>query len=140
MPKNFSQIVESKSNIIRGMINDNKTDTQIINELKMPVQTFYSYKKRIQKQDAQIWEKVHLDSAKYRATKLIQSLEECFYINRQIAINEKEQAKDRIEASRTMCEAAANIFKLVNEGPTFRVSLPISSDTVNLSDPKNIGA
>ena len=27
------------------MINDNKTDTQIIKELKMPVQTFYSYKK-----------------------------------------------------------------------------------------------
>ena len=45
MPKNFSQIVESQSNIIRSMINDNKTDTQIINELKMPVQTFYSYKK-----------------------------------------------------------------------------------------------
>jgi DNA-binding CsgD family transcriptional regulator len=55
MPKNFSQIVESKSNIIRGMIYDNKTDTQIINELKMPVHTFYSYKKRIQKHDAQIW-------------------------------------------------------------------------------------
>ena len=46
MPKNFSQIVESQSNIIRSMINDNKTDTQIIKELKMPVQTFYSYKKK----------------------------------------------------------------------------------------------
>ena len=46
MSKNFSQIVESKSNTIRSMINDNKTDTQIINELKMPVQTFYSYKKK----------------------------------------------------------------------------------------------
>jgi hypothetical protein len=45
MPKNFNQIVESQSNIIRNMINDNKTDTQIITELKMPVQTFYSYKK-----------------------------------------------------------------------------------------------
>mgnify|MGYP003575456934 CR=1 FL=1 len=63
--KNFSQIVKSKSNIIRSMINDNKTDTQIINELKMPVQTFYTYKRRIQEQDAQIWEKIHIDSAKY---------------------------------------------------------------------------
>jgi hypothetical protein len=32
MPKNFSQIVESQSNIIRSMINGNKTDTLIINE------------------------------------------------------------------------------------------------------------
>ena len=45
MPKNFSQIVESKSNIIRSMINHNKTDAQIIKELKMPIQTFYTYKK-----------------------------------------------------------------------------------------------
>lgn len=118
------------------MINDNRTDTQIINKLKMPVQTFYTYKKRIQKQDAQIWEKVHIDSAKYRAAKLIQSFEECLYINRQIAISEKQQTRDRMEASRAMCEAAANIFKLVNEGPTFRVSLPSNPHTVNVPSPK----
>ena len=35
MPKNFSQIVESQSNIIRSMIDENKTDTQIINEKKI---------------------------------------------------------------------------------------------------------
>jgi hypothetical protein len=79
--------------------------------------------------------KSHIDSAKYGAVKLIQSLEECFYINRQIAINEKEQTRDRMEASRTMCEAAANIFKIVNEGPTFR-SLPSISHTVNVWRPK----
>ena len=45
MPKNFSQIVESKSNIIRSMINDNKTDTQIINELKMRYKHFIVIKK-----------------------------------------------------------------------------------------------
>ena len=43
--------------------------------------------------------KSHIDSAKYEAVKLIQSLEECFYTNRQIAINEKEQTRDRMEAS-----------------------------------------
>ncbi|MGA8843307.1 MAG: hypothetical protein WB511_06950 [Nitrososphaeraceae archaeon] len=80
--------------------------------------------------------KSHIDSAKYGAVKLIQSLEECFYINRQIAINEKEQTRDRMEASRTMCEAAANIFKIVNEGPTFRISLPSISHTVNVWRPK----
>ena len=123
MPKNFSQIVESQSNIIRSMINENKTDTQIINELKMPVQTFYSYKKRIQKQDAEIWEKVHIDSAKYRVGQLIQLLDECLLFNKKIMYDENQQTKDRMEASRTMCEAAANIFKIVNEGPTFRISL-----------------
>jgi hypothetical protein len=42
-----------------------------------------------------------------------------------------------MEASRTMCEAAANIFKLVNEGPTFRVSLPTNAHTVNVPSPKS---
>ena len=45
----------------------------------------------------------HIDSAKYRATMLLQSLEECYHINRQIATNEKNKPKDRIQASETMC-------------------------------------
>jgi hypothetical protein len=115
---------------------ENKPDHIIIRELNIPEQTYYQYKRRIQKKDEKIWEKVHIDSAKYRAAKLIQSLEKCFYINRQIAINEKEQTRDRMEASRTMCEAAANIFKIVNEGPTFRISLPSISHIVNVWRPK----
>ena len=136
MPKNFSQIVESKSNMIRKMINDNKTDTQIINELKMPVQTFYSYKKRIQKQDAKIWDKVHIDSAKYRAVQLIELLDYTKNMCLNIAEDKTEMAKDRIEAAKTACEAQANIFKLVNEGPTFRISLPTNPHTVNVPSPK----
>ena len=105
------------------MINDNKTDTQIIKELKMPLQTFYSYKKKIQKQDAQIWEKVHIDSAKYRASRLIQRLEECELLAVKIRDDENAGYRDRLEAGKIACEAAANIFKIVNEGPTFKLSL-----------------
>ena len=88
----------------------------------MPVQTYYSYKKRIQKQDAEIWEKVHIDSAKYRATRLLERLEECELLAVKIRDDENIDPKDRLEAGRTACEAAANIFKIVNEGPTFRTS------------------
>ena len=42
--------------------------------------------------------------------------------------DENQQTKDRMEASRTMCEAAANIFKIVNEGPVFKVSIPLKPD------------
>lgn len=136
MPKNFSQIVESKSNIIRSMINDNKTDTQIINELKMPVQTFYSYKKRIQKQDAKLWEKVHIDSAKYRAVQLIELLDYTKNMCLNIAEDKTKMAKDRIEAAKTACIAQANILKLINEGPTFRVTLPTHPHTYNVLTPK----
>ena len=67
--------------------------------------------------------KLHIDSAKYRATKLIQSLDECVNVCREIRDNPNNKPDDRMEASRMMCEAEANIFKLVNEGSTFRQSL-----------------
>jgi hypothetical protein len=40
-------------------------------------------------------------------------------------MDEKEKATDRIEAYKTAAEASANIFKLINEGPTFKTSIGI---------------
>ena len=37
---------------------------------------------------------------------------------------------------KTACEAVANIFKLINDGPTFRVTLPTNPHTVNLPSQK----
>jgi hypothetical protein len=45
--------------------------------------TYYWYKRWIQKEDAKIWDKVHIDSAKYRAGQLIQLLEECYLLTNQ---------------------------------------------------------
>ena len=46
---------------------------------------------------------------------LLQSPEECYHINRQIATNEKYKSKDRIQASETMC-LAHTYLQIVNEG------------------------
>ena len=100
MSKNFTQIVESKSNIIRGMI---------------------------------------IDSAKYRASRLIERLEECEILAVIIRDDEKNEPRDRLETGKTACEAGANIYKLINEGPTFRVSLPTNPHTINV-EPKKIDA
>jgi hypothetical protein len=36
-----------------------------------------------------------------------------------------------IEASKTLCIAETNIYKIVQEGPTFRVSLPLVPNNKN---------
>jgi len=41
---------------------ENKSDHIIIRELNIPEQTYYQYKRRIQKKDEKIWEIVHIDS------------------------------------------------------------------------------
>ena len=63
---------------------ENKPDPIIMKLLNMNPDTYYWYIRRIQKQDTIIWDKVHIDLAKYRATQFIQSLEECYYLNRKI--------------------------------------------------------
>ena len=76
-------------------------------------------------QDAKIWDEVHMDSAKYRATQLMEALLNCVNLCKQIMNDPKARPDDRIEAAKTLCIAETNIFKIVNEGPTFRVSLPV---------------
>ena len=89
MPRNSKQLVEAQSNRIRRLMEDNKSDRQIIQELGINNHTYYTYKSRIQKEDGHIWIKFTWDSAKYRATQLIKSLDECFLI-REIALSNKE--------------------------------------------------
>lgn len=82
-------------------------------------------------EDSKIWDEVHIDSAKYRAVQLIQMLliqmlDRCVNVCREIRDNPETKPDDRMGAARTMCEAEANIFKLINEGPIFRTSLRLS--------------
>jgi hypothetical protein len=128
VPRGSRQIVQAQTQIIRQKMREHKHDYEIIRELQIPEQTFYQYKKRIQKQDAKLWDKVIIDSAKFRALELIQLLEftknECV----EIAKDPNTKPDDRIEALTTACVAQANIFKMINDGPTFRITLPLFKD------------
>ena len=66
-----------------------------------------------------------MDSAKYRAQRLVDSLLNCVNLCKKIMNDENAKVSDRIEASKTLCIAETNIYKIVEEGPTFRVSLPL---------------
>ena len=95
------------------------------------------------KQDSKLWDSIIIDNAKYRAVELIQLLEftknECI----EIAKNPDTRTNDKIEALTTACVAQANIVKIINQGPTFRMNLPVSKNHNNhnhqqvLSDDNN---
>lgn len=42
-----------------------------------------------------------------------------------IAMDEKAEYRDRMEGAGTAAEASANIFKFINEGPTFKTSVDV---------------
>jgi hypothetical protein len=88
-------------------------------------------------EDAKIWDKCHIESEKYRATQLIESLLNYINLCKKIMNDENAKVSDRIEASKTLCIAETNIYKIIQEGPTFRVSLPIYPQQESISNNNN---
>ena len=69
-------VVEAETNLTRKMLEQNLgcSYEEIMQKLNISRPTYHRHINRIYKEDAKIWDKVHIDSAKYRAAKLIQSL------------------------------------------------------------------
>ena len=131
-------LVNAETALIRKYMEQNlelgKTHQDIMNELQIKRATYYRHVKRIMNEDAKAWDKVHLDSAKYRAHRLMDDLLNCVNLCKKIMNDENAKPADRIEAAKTLCIAETNIFKIVNEGPIFRVSLPIFPKDKELTD------
>ena len=127
MSNKSRNLISAETNLIRKFLEQRlelgTSHEDIIQQLGISQATYYRHLQRIQRQDAEKWEKVYLDSAKYRAVQLLTDLQNCRNLCLKIAMDEKEISKDRIEAYKTACEASANIFKLVQEGPTFKTSI-----------------
>ena len=127
--KKSRNLVEAECNFVRKFMEQNlelgKSHRDIMNELQISEATYYRHIKRIMDEDAKIWDKVHMDSAKYRAQRLIDDLLNCVNLCKQIMNNPNEKSMDRIEAAKTLAISETQIYKIVESGPTFRVSLPI---------------
>ena len=119
------QIVEAQKNTIRECIYDKlMSDRQICQHLNIAPTTLYDYKRKILQQDSKAWNQLHADSGQARAVELVNILDECKNLSLSIARDERNDPRLRIEANKVAAESAANIFKIVMEGPTFNTSLP----------------
>jgi DNA invertase Pin-like site-specific DNA recombinase len=69
-------VVEAENNLTRKMLEQNLgcSHEEIMQKLNISRPTYHRHINTIYKEDAKIWDKVNIDSAKYRAAKLIQSL------------------------------------------------------------------
>jgi len=101
-----------------------KQDHEIAKELDLTISAVTKLKAKMYQQDTQTWMEASKESLESRALKIMQSLERCYNINRAIADDNTQDARDRIEASQIMVKAQINIFQLLKQGPTFRLQLP----------------
>ena len=129
MSKKSRSLVNAETNLIRKFMEQElelgKSHHDIMNELQISQATYYRHVKRIMNEDSKIWDKVHIDSAQYRAVRLIEALQNTSNLCKQIMNDPKSRAYDRIEAAKTLCLSEGHIFRLVNEGPVFKVELPL---------------
>ena len=136
-------VVNAERNLIRQHMNHNlelgKTHNDIIQQLGIPRTNYFRRVKEIMNEDSKIWDKVNMDSAKYRASQLVQRLEECINLCKQVRDNPNEDSRTRMEASQNMCIAEAQLFKIIESGPTFRISIPLvnNNKTPELTDQNN---
>ena len=93
-------LVNAETALIRKYMEQNlelgKTHQDIMNELQIKPATYYRHVKRIMNEDAKAWDKVHMDSAKYRAQRLIDDLLNCVNLCKQI-MNDPKMKSQRIE-------------------------------------------
>lgn len=92
-------------------------DCEIMNTLGIPNATYYRYKSKIYKQSKKLWEQVCKESLELRALQIKKSLDLCIKINEEIALDQNQHAKDRMEASQLIVDAQITIFRLLKDGP-----------------------
>ena len=131
MSKKSKSVINRETSLIRRFLENNVernlSHEDIIQQLGISRATYYRHVKRIMDQDAKVWDKIYLDSAKYRAAQLMDCFNHCIKVCKEVLADPKAKPGDRMEAARTICEAQANISKLVNEGPVFQPSLRLST-------------
>lgn len=121
--KRPAHLVNLQVRQVKRMLEDNKTDSQIMETLQIPQRTYYRYKGKIMDQDKEEWAQVVKESLESRALKIKQTLEWCYALNKKIAEDESVRPQDRIEASRVMVENQVNIWHLLKRGPSLSPGL-----------------
>lgn len=94
-----------------------RDDDEIMELLGLANSTYYRYKSKIYKEARKISKQICKESVEHRALLTKKSLELCIKVNQEIAIDPKQPAKDRIEASEVMVQAEEELLMLIKDGP-----------------------
>jgi hypothetical protein len=102
---------------IKQMLEDKKTDTQIMGMLHIPQRTYYRYKSKIIDQDKRQWIEIVKESLESRALKIYQSLQWAYALNMKIAEDKTAKPMTRLKAATLMIDIQVNIYRLLERGP-----------------------
>lgn len=111
------QVIDTKKRIFELL--PKHTDIDIMEILKMPIQTYYRYKSQIFAEAKEVWSHSCGGGLEYRALQLDKSLHTAYNVCESIALNEDEKAENRLSATSQMFEIRSNELKLLVEIPRY---------------------
>jgi len=94
---------------------DSHTDYEIMDILKIPNSTYYRYKKMLNDEAAEIWAQQFKEGIELRILHTINSINLALRINKEIALDTNQSAKDRIESAHDMVETEINFIKMLRD-------------------------
>jgi hypothetical protein len=125
-------------------LSDNHTDFEIQKILKLPNSTYYRYKQKIFEDAREIWKLQYEESQSYRILHTINAINLALRVQKEIVLNNKNSAKDRLDAADKFVELEMNFLKLIsdmneneNKQPTPSEPRPTTYPTI--PDPNNPG-
>jgi len=110
---------------VRKLQDENKTNKEIAEIMKIPLRTVLFYVKRIHDQEKTKWQEIEKESLISRALTIKKKYEELAKLCEIILHDEKKAPRDRIEAGKTMIACHLNIYNMIKDGP---LRLPIADN------------
>lgn len=118
MGRKASNVVNAEINRLRRVLeSSDKSDIELMEELKIKKTTFYKYKDIIREQDKEAWKEVAKESLESAALKVKKSLDYAIKIYRDVADNAPDQ-RARIEAAKKLVECQITFYRMLEKGPT----------------------
>jgi len=118
MGRKASNVVNAEINRLRRVLEiSDKSDMELMEELKVKKTTFYKYKDIIREQDKEAWKEIAKESLESAALKVKKSLDYAIKIYRDVADNAPDQ-RARIEAAKKLVECQITFYRMLEKGPT----------------------
>jgi hypothetical protein len=122
------QVRKAEIKVITDLLDDWKSDKEIMQQLNIPKATFYRYKSMIYQQDKALLDRIRTDELGHRIMQVRKSLEYCIRVNKDIESSSDDKA--RIDASAMIVKAQMGLLNLAT-GPHCNEQVRIISRDVN---------
>ena len=114
--KQTNHIVKKQLSQVQDLLDQGKKAKEIGELLDMKPRTVEYRIAQLRKRDKEYWKEIALESLEDRAFKILESLQYCIDVNKDIAENSKDD-KARIEASKLIVETNIATYQFLENGP-----------------------